>query len=64
MNEFEMMHYISKIDPVDILIRADESRKYLEKGQSEDALAYAIAAGVKLGIKAVLENQGNQQKEK
>ena len=64
MNEFEMMHYISKIDPIDILIRADKARDLLEKEGSENALAYALAAGIRLGIKAVLENQGNENKNK
>jgi hypothetical protein len=49
------LKYASKVDPVDIMIRAKEAQKFIDNGQTEDALAYAIAAGIRLGIKAVLE---------
>ena len=56
MNELELSKYISKIDPVDILIRVKEAKKFLDEHKVDDALAYAIAAGVRLGIKAVLDS--------
>lgn len=56
IEETEYWKYISKVDPVDIIIRAQEAQQYIEKGKVDDALAYAIAAGVRLGIKAVLED--------
>lgn len=56
IEETEYLKYISKVDPVDIIIRAQEAQKFIDNGQIEDALAYAIAAGVRLGIKAVLED--------
>lgn len=56
IEETEYLKYISKIDPMDIMIRAQEAQKFIDNGQIEDALAYAIAAGVRLGIKAVLED--------
>lgn len=56
IEETEYLKYISKVDPVDIMIRAKEAQKFIDNGQIEDALAYAIAAGVRLGIKAVLED--------
>lgn len=55
IEETEYLKYISKVDPMDIMIRAEEAQKFIDNGQIEDALAYAIAAGVRLGIKAVLE---------
>lgn len=55
IEDTEYWKYISKVDPVDILMRGEEARKYIDKGKVDDAIAYAIAAGVKLGIKAVLE---------
>lgn len=55
IEELEYLKYISKVDPEDIMIRAKEAQKFIDNGQIEDALAYAIAAGVRLGIKAVLE---------
>lgn len=56
IEETEYLKYISKVNPVDIMIRAQEAQQYIEKGMFDDALAYAIAAGVRLGIKAVLED--------
>ena len=56
IEETEYLKYIPKIDPMDIMIRAQEAQKFIDNGQIEDALAYAIAAGVRLGIKAVLED--------
>ena len=56
IEETEYLKYISKVDPMDIMIRAEEAQKFIDNGQIEDALAYAIAAGVRLGIKAVLED--------
>ena len=56
IEELEYLKYISKVDPMDIMIRAQEAQQYIEKGNVDDALAYAIAAGVRLGIKAVLED--------
>lgn len=55
IEELEYLKYISKVDIMDIMIRAKEAQKFIDNGQIEDALAYAIAAGVRLGIKAVLE---------
>lgn len=55
IEELEYLKYISKVDPVEILMRAKEAQKFIDNGQIEDAIAYAIAAGVRLGIKAVLE---------
>ena len=57
IEETEYWKYISKVDPVDIIIRAQEAQQYIEKGNVDDALAYAIAAGIRLGIKAVLEDK-------
>ena len=62
MNEIEMIKYISKVDPIDLMIRAKEAEKYLgehhlDEDKVQDALAYALAAGVKLGVKAVLESK-------
>lgn len=56
IEELEYLKYISKVEPVDIMIRAQEAQQYVEKGKVDDALAYAIAAGIRLGIKAVLED--------
>lgn len=55
IEETEYLKYISKVDPMDIIIRVQEAEQYIKKGEVDDALAYAIAAGVRLGIKAVLE---------
>lgn len=55
IEELEYLKYISKVDPMDIMIRAQEAQQYIDKGKVDDALAYAIAAGIRLGIKAVLE---------
>ena len=57
IEETEYWKYISKVDPVEILMRAEEARKYIDKGKADDALAYAIAAGIRLGVKAVLESE-------
>lgn len=56
IEEMEYLKYTSKVDPMDIMIKAKEAQKFIDNGQIEDALAYAIAAGVRLGIKAVLED--------
>ena len=56
IEETEYLKYISKVNPVDIMIRAQEAQQYIDKGMVDDALAYAIAAGIRLGIKAVLED--------
>lgn len=56
IEETEYWKYISKVDLVDIIIRAQEAQQYIEKGKVDDAIAYAIAAGFRLGIKAVLED--------
>ena len=53
IEELEYLKYISKVDLTDIMIRAEEARKY----KGDDAIAYALAAGIRLGIKAVLEEQ-------
>ncbi|MBO4924467.1 MAG: hypothetical protein J5382_10155 [Bacteroidales bacterium] len=55
IEELEYLKYISKVDPVEILMRAQEAQQYIDKGKVDDAVAYAIAAGIRLGIKAVLE---------
>ena len=55
IEELEYLKYVSKVDPMDIMIRAQEAQQYIDKGKVDDALAYAIAAGIRLGIKAVLE---------
>lgn len=57
IEETEYLKYISKVDLEDITIRAHEAIQYVKKGKVDDALAYAIAAGIKLGIKAVLESE-------
>ena len=57
IEELEYLKYISKVDPVEILMIAQEAQQYIEKNKIDDALAYAIAAGVRLGIKSVLEDK-------
>ena len=62
MNDIDISKYASKINPIDILIRAKEAKKYLgetnlDEKKVEDAIAYALAAGVRLGIEAVIENK-------
>lgn len=55
--ELEYGKYLARVNPMDILIRVQESKEFIDKGKIDDALAYAIAAGIRLGIKAVLENK-------
>lgn len=55
IEELEYLKYISKVDPMEILMRAQEAQQYIDKGKVDDAVAYAIAAGIRLGIKTVLE---------
>lgn len=63
MDELKYLKYISKVDPIDLMIRAKEAEKYLNEGKTDNALAYALAAGVRLGVKAVLENIGDNKEE-
>ena len=63
MDQNEFIKYVYKVDPIDLMIRADEAKKYLNEGKVDDALAYALAAGVKLGVKAVLDNIGSDKEE-
>ena len=42
---------------MEMLIRVQEAKELLKKGNVDDAFAYALAAGVKMGIIAVLDNQ-------
>ena len=61
MEQGEYIKYFSKIDPIDILIRGEEARCIFTKQGLDDALAFAIATGVRIGIKAVLENKEEKQ---
>lgn len=59
MTEKEHLYgtYLAKVDSMEMLIRVQEAKEFLERGKVDDAFAYAIAAGVKMGIMAVLDNQ-------
>lgn len=59
MTEKEQLYgkYLAKVDSMEMLIRVQEAKELLKKGNVDDAFAYALAAGVKMGIIAVLDNQ-------
>ena len=58
MTEKEHLYgtYFAKVDSMEVLIRVQEAKEFLKRGEVDDAFAYAIAAGIKMGIMAVLNN--------
>ena len=52
MEKEELNEIMSHIDIVDMMIYEKEAKELVAQGKTEDALAYAMAMGTRLGWKA------------
>ena len=52
MDTMEYSECISHIDPVEMLMRAEKPRKFAAEGNTEDAIACAMAEGFRMGWEA------------
>lgn len=52
MEKEELKEIMSHIDYVELMIREKEAKEFVAKGEYEDAIAYAMAMGTRLGWNA------------
>ena len=49
MEQKEYEDCMAHMDVAEVLIRANEAREFIAKGEYEDAIAYAMAMGFRMG---------------
>lgn len=52
MEDKDFVNALAHTDISEVLIRANKAREFINKGQTEDAIAYAMSAGFRLGWEA------------
>ena len=52
MDDKEYRECMSHLDITEVLMRAEKPRQMAAEGNTEDAIAYAISVGIRLGLDA------------
>ena len=59
MEKVEFVDCLVHMDVVEALIKAEKAREFIAKGETEDAIAYAMAAGFRMGWEAYKKKVSN-----
>lgn len=62
MEQKEFNDCMLYMDIVEVMIREKKAKEFIEKGQYEDAVAYAMAAGFRMGWDAHIKKVEEEKK--